>query len=210
MFDDFEFVGAVDSAASCAILLELAKSLKQNFRNESKWGIKIVFFDGEEAFVNWSDDDSIYGARHLAKRWETEIVNGKTMLSRIDIFILLDLLGHENSVLTSRFMETDHFFKKLIAAEDHLRSLGKIDKFSQRIFLSRKQFGAQVQDDHIPFLQRQVPVVHLIPIPFPRGWHSKWDTIDKLHLPTMKKLKDIIEIAVLNHTGMYEIKISNN
>ena len=26
-----------------------------------------MFFDGEEAFVRWTDTDSIYGARHLAK-----------------------------------------------------------------------------------------------------------------------------------------------
>lgn len=180
--------------------------MKLNFSYDTEWGLKIVFFDGEEALVNWTNDDSIYGARHLAKRWEEEMVNGKTILSRIDLLILLDLLGPDNLYLTSRFKETDHFFNKLIDAENYLRSTGKIDQFSQRLFLSRKQFGAQVQDDHLPFLQRNVPVVHLIPLPFPKFWHSKGDTIDKLHLPTMKKLKDIIEIALLNHIGMYKIK----
>ena len=32
-------------------------------------------------------------------------------------------------------------------------------------------FGA-VGDDHEPFLHRGVPVVHLIPLPFPRVWHT--------------------------------------
>ena len=32
----------------------------------------MIFFDGEEAFVEWSDTDSIYGAKHLAKRWDDE------------------------------------------------------------------------------------------------------------------------------------------
>ena len=27
-----------------------------------------MFFDGEEAFVRWTDTDSLYGSRHLAKR----------------------------------------------------------------------------------------------------------------------------------------------
>lgn len=30
-----------------------------------------IFFDGEEAFVRWGPDDSIYGARNLAKKWES-------------------------------------------------------------------------------------------------------------------------------------------
>ena len=29
----------------------------------------MVFFDGEEAFVNWTRTDSLYGARHLAEKW---------------------------------------------------------------------------------------------------------------------------------------------
>jgi hypothetical protein len=31
--------------------------------------IQIVFFDGEEAFKQWTDTDSTYGARHLAQKW---------------------------------------------------------------------------------------------------------------------------------------------
>jgi hypothetical protein len=27
--------------------------------------LQLIFFDGEEAFVEWSDTDSIYGARYL-------------------------------------------------------------------------------------------------------------------------------------------------
>ena len=29
--------------------------------------LQLIFFDGEEAFVRWTDTDSIYGARHLAE-----------------------------------------------------------------------------------------------------------------------------------------------
>lgn len=30
----------------------------------------MVFFDGEEAFVEWTNSDSLYGSRHLASRME--------------------------------------------------------------------------------------------------------------------------------------------
>lgn len=30
----------------------------------------MVFFDGEEAFVEWTESDSLYGSRHLASKME--------------------------------------------------------------------------------------------------------------------------------------------
>lgn len=29
-----------------------------------------------------------------------------------------------------------------------------------------------IEDDHIPFMQRGVPILHLIPSPFPEQWHD--------------------------------------
>jgi glutaminyl-peptide cyclotransferase len=40
--------------------------------------------------------------------------------------------------------------------------------------------GGMVQDDHIPFMARGVEVLHLIPNPFPRVWHTAQD--DGAHL----------------------------
>ena len=31
--------------------------------------LQFIFFDGEEAFVTWTQQDSLYGARHLASKW---------------------------------------------------------------------------------------------------------------------------------------------
>lgn len=31
----------------------------------------MVFFDGEEAFEEWNESDSLYGSRHLASRMES-------------------------------------------------------------------------------------------------------------------------------------------
>ena len=35
-------------------------------------GIIVAFFDGEEAFKEWTATDSIYGSTHLAKKWKSE------------------------------------------------------------------------------------------------------------------------------------------
>jgi glutaminyl-peptide cyclotransferase len=70
------FIGAVDSAVPCAIMMHMARSLdtalskkwadmqarKDPLMNWEK-GVQMIFFDGEEAFVNWTDEDSLYGSR---------------------------------------------------------------------------------------------------------------------------------------------------
>ena len=48
--------------------------------------LQMVFFDGQEAFVQWSDNDSLYGSRHLAELWSTASHpsgSNETMLSSI-------------------------------------------------------------------------------------------------------------------------------
>jgi hypothetical protein len=69
------FIGATDSAAPCAMIMHIAKSLDaaltkkwsstdmDDFDVEHK-GLQILFLDGEEAFKSWTDDDSLYGARY--------------------------------------------------------------------------------------------------------------------------------------------------
>lgn len=39
----------------------------------------MVFFDGEEAFVDWTEKDSLYGSRHLASKMENTkfLYNGR-------------------------------------------------------------------------------------------------------------------------------------
>ena len=60
----------------------------------------VSFFLGEEALIDFSDDDGLYGSKHLAKAWSsTTTINSKsyfnfrTELDRIHLFVLLDLLG---------------------------------------------------------------------------------------------------------------------
>ncbi len=72
------FIGAIDSAAPCAMLMHVARSIDKavtskweamatngDYLLEAAQGIQIVFLDGEEAFEHWTDEDSIYGARYV-------------------------------------------------------------------------------------------------------------------------------------------------
>lgn len=74
------FIGATDSAAPCAMLLHVARSVDEALTRmweekgaddgdkyddlDADKGIQIIFTDGEEAFEKWSARDSLYGARY--------------------------------------------------------------------------------------------------------------------------------------------------
>jgi glutaminyl-peptide cyclotransferase len=109
--DPNTFVAASDSAVSCAMLLDLAHTLDDALVNaqaaSTQYGLQLVFFDGEEAFEEWSNTDSIYGARHLASLW------GRPTLDRIELFVLLDLIGVANPRFLDFFPATSRQFQDL-------------------------------------------------------------------------------------------------
>ena len=56
------FLGATDSVVPCAMMLDFAREYERNRSAASSlpfYTLQFVFFDGEEAFVNWSPTDSI-------------------------------------------------------------------------------------------------------------------------------------------------------
>jgi glutaminyl-peptide cyclotransferase len=113
--------------------------------------LQIVFFDGEEAFHDWTDTDSIYGARwvqiqtkrgsagsyshhrHLAELWEDTFLPPQhplmarrmgpnpTVLNTIDTLVLLDLLGSKSPRIYSYFRETDWLHGAMSSADERLR-----------------------------------------------------------------------------------------
>lgn len=83
------------------MLLNMAHVLKSDFeqiKSNTDLSLQLVFFDGEEAFKTWSPKDSIYGARNLATKWDaanslTKRGEMVSTLNRIDLLVLLDLIG---------------------------------------------------------------------------------------------------------------------
>ena len=70
-------------------------------------------------------------------------------------------------------------------------------------------------DDHLPFLAKGVPVVHLIPVPFPSVWHKmtvgilqalctelmslKQDDRTALDYPTMRAWSNIVRLVTAEY-----------
>ncbi|KAF9189261.1 hypothetical protein BGZ51_008192 [Haplosporangium sp. Z 767] len=222
--DTLPFIAATDSAAPCAILLDLAASLDRALDQEGRAEdpreatLQIVFFDGEEAFEEWSATDSLYGSRHLAQKWAQRIVprsrtatgrnGGSTSnnLDGIELFILLDLLGAESPTVPSYFGSTNWAHQHTISIEQRLwdakllgaQALERKNRAQETVneeddemdqleadeprqgFMTTNEPWGGIDDDHRPFLQRGVPIFHVIPTPFPNVWHTLKDNADAI------------------------------
>ena len=80
-----EVTGANDGGSSAALLLEMARLLDSRSRNGHVW---IILFDGEEALVEWNEDDRTYGSRHQATKWQQD-GTARTITALINI----DMVG---------------------------------------------------------------------------------------------------------------------
>ncbi|XP_064359122.1 glutaminyl-peptide cyclotransferase-like protein isoform X2 [Dromaius novaehollandiae] len=196
------FVGATDSALPCALLLELAAALDARLRAAAAQGaettLQLLFLDGEEAFGEWSAADSLYGARHLAARMAAAPHRpGGTQLGAMSLLVLLDLLGAPEPRIHSHFARTHAWFLQLVAIEKRLHHLGLLRAHPrEQMYFQPGPAPGPVEDDHVPFLQRGVPVLHLIPTPFPRVWHTAEDTEANLDPATVENLGRILAVFV--------------
>ncbi len=210
------FIGATDSAAPCAMLLHAARSIDAALT--AKWaaerdtgddlddlqGVQILLLDGEEAFLSWTDTDSLYGARALAEEWEQTfnpaMSTYSTPLASIDLFVLLDLLGSPPQRVPSYFKTTHWAYQHMAHIETRLRKLGLFKSGSKQgrqkgesVFLHEadkkdtdRWIGGYIGDDHVPFLARGVEVLHIIPSPFPYVWHKKEDDGEHLDIDVVE------------------------
>jgi glutaminyl-peptide cyclotransferase len=168
---DINFVGANDGACTTALLIEIGNYLRAH--PPEGYSVWLVFFDGEEAIKSWSNSDSLYGSRHLAAKWSA---NGT--ISKIKAYLLADMIGDKDLNIDRDQNSTPWLLDMLSAAA---RNTGH----SSYVF----KHDTQVEDDHIPFKQRGVPVLDIIDLDYgpptqerPEGsyHHTELDTIDKL------------------------------
>ncbi|XP_040352469.1 glutaminyl-peptide cyclotransferase isoform X1 [Herpailurus yagouaroundi] len=210
-WDNRVFVGATDSAVPCAMLLELARaldkqllSLKNVSDSKPDLSLQLIFFDGEEAFLHWSPRDSLYGSRHLAPKMASTPhppgAKDTNQLHGMDLLVLLDLIGAPNPTFPNFFPNSARWFDRLEAIEQELHKLGLLKDHSwERWYFQNYGYGGVIQDDHIPFLRRGVPVLHLIPSPFPEVWHTMDDNEENLDETTVDNLNKILQVFVLEY-----------
>jgi Zn-dependent M28 family amino/carboxypeptidase len=188
-----DFVGANDGGSSTGALLEIARVLADGAKTKKPdLTIDFVFFDGEEAVIEWTDTDSTYGSRHYV---EAHKADGS--LSKVRAMVLLDMIGDRDLNVHRELNST--------------RSLADVIWQTAASLGYAKQFpntGYYIEDDHMPFLAAGVPSVDLIDFQYgtdqnygPGGpanayWHSPADTLDKLSPESLKAIGDTIVASV--------------
>lgn len=204
------FVGAIDSAVPCAIMMNVVKVLSSylndNIKGRKDIGLMLIFFDGEEAFLNWDAQDSVYGSRHLAQKLSqsTSMLRSNQQVRNIDkieVLVLLDLIGAANAKFLNFFPNTQSLHGCLSDIE---RSLSKQKQLEGRNLMFLRQYSSgYVDDDHRPFLQQNVPVLHLISTPFPKQWHTADDNAENLHWPSIRNFNKVLRVFVYEYLNRH-------
>jgi Zn-dependent M28 family amino/carboxypeptidase len=166
LFDTIRFVGANDGGSSTGLLLELARVLAQHASVATK--VQLVFFDGEEAFENFSETDGLYGSRYFAKQLPSE--NAKQLRGGI----LFDMVGDRSLGITLPADSPPAMARDIFAAADAL----KLRKYFS--YLDRDMI-----DDHSPLNAIGIPTIDLIDFDYP-PWHTANDTMDKISAESLQ------------------------
>lgn len=198
-FPDFRFVGANDGGSSTALLLELARVVRMKRFPAYSLGncdITFAFFDGEESFLpEWSEAektiqmrDNTYGSRIFAKNGLSKKGNSFLFQGQpLQLMVVFDMVGHKNQKLFLTNGSHPFFSKKFLAS-----AVPRIDAQLSSYF---------IEDDHIPFLQLGIPVLHVIDWHNLQEWHTSKDTRAIISSEKIKKLAEAV-LNFLTTTGL--------
>ncbi len=168
---DINFFGANDGGSTTGLLIELGSYLRAH--PPEGYSVWLVFDDGEEAIRSWSNSDSLYGTRHLAAKWSQD-----GTLVQIKALLVADMIGDKD-------LNVDRDSNSTAWLLDLLNTAARNTGHTAYVFRN----STTVEDDHLPFKQRGVPVLDIIDLDYgpptrehPEGGyhHTELDTLDKI------------------------------
>ena len=166
------FVGADDGGSSAGFLLEMAALVDGTAHKDD---IYLVWFDGEEAYKEWTATDSVYGSRHLAEKWA-----GEGFLGRIKALVNIDMIGDADLDILPDGNSSQPLVKLIWTTAE---SIGYGKYFATQPF--------STEDDHIPFVRMGVNAADVIDLDY-RPWHTPNDTMDKLSAHSFQVVGDVM------------------
>jgi len=166
-FDTIRFVGANDGGSSTGLLLELARVL--GLHPNLATNVELVFFDGEEAYENFSETDGLYGSRYFARQL-ADARTGKQFRGGI----LFDMVGDRSLDITLPADSPAQMARDIFASADALKLRSYFTYFDR-----------EMTDDHTPLNRIGIPTLDVIDFDFP-WWHTADDTVDKVSAESLK------------------------
>ncbi len=181
---DFTFVGASDAGSSAAMLIELARVMKDQPR---EFTYEFVWLDGEEAVCwDWYEcgkpgaPDNTYGSRYYvaAGRKDGTLKTAKAM-------VLLDMVG-DRDLRIKRESKSTRWLTDLVWAA--ARRVGHAASFPD-------EEAGEIEDDHVPFLEAGVPSVDIIDLDYVH-WHKATDNLDNVSERSLKIVGEVVVAAL--------------
>ncbi|MEY5024563.1 MAG: hypothetical protein RLZZ244_91 [Verrucomicrobiota bacterium] len=167
-FSSIAFLGANDGASSTGALLELATTLALDPRLASQ--IELVFFDGEEAFQQFTETDGLYGSRFYAR---SLLHSGRH--TQFQFALLWDMIGDRNLSITFPLDSPKDLLLGLYASADALQARPSFGLFDRPIL-----------DDHVPLRQiARIPAIDIIDFDY-AAWHTADDTLSQLSAESLQ------------------------
>lgn len=174
-------LGANDGASGTAVLLEIARILPIEVRDD----IELVFFDAEDSgYINgWS---WIVGSTYFVDQLTPSRISSTSSM------ILLDMIGDRELRLQRERGSTR-------SLQDVIWSLAA-DMGYQDTFLD--SLGASILDDHNPFLDVGIPAVDIIHHnPFPSTWHTVDDIPERCSAESLQIVGEVVETYLVTKNG---------
>jgi Zn-dependent M28 family amino/carboxypeptidase len=174
------FVGANDSAAGTAALIELGRDLRSALPGDHR-EIALVLFDGEEAPPGCRDRDFQYCAVRGSRAFAA------AHPGRFGDMILLDYIANRGARITREQNSSQALWEQLRSAAEQVGAA----------VLFPPGLEGGIIDDHVPFLEQGVPSIDLIDWSYPYK-NSTEDTLDKLDPAVLDKVGETVAQLVIN------------
>jgi peptidase M28-like protein len=160
------FVGANDSAAGTAAVIEISRDLRAEQRPPNAREIRFVLFDGEEEPPGSTDffTDALRGSKAYVKAHRGQVRD----------MVLLDYIANKGLRLPREGSSNDTLWRRLRTAAGRVGVGAVFPATTQTTIL----------DDHTPFLDAGIPAVDLIDFSY-RYKDTVRDTVDKLSLRSL-------------------------
>lgn len=189
LFSVPDFAGANDGASGVGALLAMAASVADYAGKQPlPCGIRLVFFDGEEALYQYTETDGLVGSRAYVDMLRREGDAG-----RFRAMILLDMIGDRDLHIDLAGNSTPALADVVMAEAE---AAGYAGKFSRG--------DIAILDDHYPFIQANMNAVDLIDFEFGpenRYWHTGADTMDKISAESIRTAADVALRVVWHLAG---------
>jgi hypothetical protein len=177
-----DFVGANDGASGVALLLEFARQIGSGAR---PYGVRLVFFDGEESFgPRITAEDGLYGSRAFAAE-----LSRSGELEAVRAMILVDMVADADLDLVEE-----------LGSSPRLRRLARevaIDLGIEDVVWGGPRMS--VVDDHVPFAQEGLREVlclidfrygdRTVPGPY---WHTARDRLDAVSAESLNTVGRLV------------------